>query len=54
MQPGRHFALDLDLPSHDAGLLYLTWEGQSLDGMVFSFRRLERGNLRICMELYRL
>jgi hypothetical protein len=37
MQPGRHFALDLDLPSHDAGLLYLTWEGQSLDGMVFSF-----------------
>jgi hypothetical protein len=28
-------ALVLDLPSHDAGLLYLTWNDGSLDGTVF-------------------
>jgi hypothetical protein len=36
-QPGRLFALDLDLSGSDADLLYLTGKGRSLDGMVFYF-----------------
>jgi hypothetical protein len=36
-QPGRHFALDLDLSGSDADLLYLTGKGRGLDGMVFYF-----------------